>query len=128
MTPRYATRTPSRGATSFQRFRTDEASIEERAFWDYATLPMMADDDGFDAERMLPHDEFRVLSKASSGGGFLVPTDLAGKVTAATRAASTVAGLAQEFLTADGQTFNVALDAHNQAVARLRQLERTKQP
>ena len=42
------------------------------------------------------------------------PTELprlAAKVIAASRAASTVAGLAQEFLTADGQTFNVALDA-----------------
>ena len=40
-----------------------------------------------------------------------MPTDLASKVTAASRAASTVAGLAQEFLTTDGQTFNVSLDA-----------------
>jgi HK97 family phage major capsid protein len=111
MTPRYATRTPSRGGTSFQRFRNDslEPSLEERAIWDYLTLPGM--DDPHDAEMMLKDEEFRVLSKATSGGGFMVPTDLASKVTAASRAASPVAQLAQEFLTADGQTFNVALDA-----------------
>lgn len=111
MTPRVVPRAPSRGGTSFQRFRADsvELSDEEKAFWDYATLPPM--ETQFDAELMLSANEFRVLSNGASGGGFLVPTDLAGKVIAASRAASTVAGLAQEFLTADGQTFNVALDA-----------------
>jgi HK97 family phage major capsid protein len=108
VTPRIS---PRRGVTSFQRFRAEshELSDEERAFWDYATLPPLEND--FDAEMTMPKDEYRVLSKATSGGGFLVPTDLASKVTAASRAASTVAGLATEFLTADGQTFNVALDA-----------------
>lgn len=112
MNPRYATRTPSRGAgTSFQKFRSGsfELSAEEKAFWNYALLPPM--EDRFEAERMLSADEFRVLSKATSGGGFLVPVDLAAKITAAARAASTVAQLATEILTDTGDTFNIALDA-----------------
>jgi hypothetical protein len=111
VTPRVASRTPSRGGTSFQRFRDEslELTDEEKAFWAYSTLPRMEGE--FDAELMLSQGEYRVLSKGTSGGGFLVPTDLAAKVTAASRAASTVAGLATEYLTADGQTFNVALDA-----------------
>jgi HK97 family phage major capsid protein len=111
MTPRYATRTPSRGAgTSFQKFKAEslELSAEEKAFWRYATMPQM--EDRFEAERWLG-DEYRVLSKATSGGGFLVPVDLAAKVTAASRAASAVAQLATEFVTDTGDTFNVTLDA-----------------
>lgn len=112
MTPRLVPRTPSSGSdTSFQRYRTDapELSDAERAFWNYATLPPMYDE--FETELAMTVDEYRVLSKATSGGGYLVPTDLAGKVIAASRAASTVAGLAQEFLTERGTTFNVSLDA-----------------
>ena len=111
MTPRYATRTPTRGGTSFQRFRADspELSNEEQAFWNYATLPPLESE--WDAERLMPHDEYRVLSKATSGGGFLVPTDLAAKTIAASRAASTVAGLATEYVTTGGETLNISLDA-----------------
>jgi HK97 family phage major capsid protein len=111
VTLRVVPRTTSRGGTSFQKFRGEplELSDEEKAFWDYATLPAM--ETQFDAELMLSADEFRVLSKGASGGGFLVPTDLAAKTIAASGAASTVAGLAQEFLTATGSTFNVSLDA-----------------
>jgi HK97 family phage major capsid protein len=111
VTPRYATRTPSRGAgTSFQRHRAESVELtpEDAAFWNYALLPQM--EDRFEAERMLG-DEYRVLSKATSGGGFLVPIDLAAKITAASRAASTVAQLATEIVTDTGDTFNIALDA-----------------
>jgi HK97 family phage major capsid protein len=111
VTPRYASRAPSRGnGTSFQRFRAESLDLSdgEKAFWNYALLPSM--EDRFEAERMLG-DEYRVLSKATSGGGFLVPTDLAGKITAAARAASTVAQLATEIVTDRGSTLNVALDA-----------------
>jgi HK97 family phage major capsid protein len=111
MTPRVASRAPSRGGTSFQRFRDEslELSDEERAFWTYSTLPKM--DDEFEAERWLGQDEYRALTKSTSGGGFMVPTDLAAKVIAASRAASTVAQLATEYLTSDGQVFNIATDA-----------------
>jgi HK97 family phage major capsid protein len=112
VTPRISPRRAAiQRSSPFEQFRRDGGydSAEDRAFWTYATLPAM--EDSFDAERAMLQEEYRVLSKAASGGGFLVPTDLAAKVIAATRAASTVAGLATEFLTADGQTFNVALDA-----------------
>ena len=60
------------------------------------------------AELMLSR-RVRVLSKASSGGGFLVPTELAQQIIAAARSA-TPSRLAQEFVTT-GATLNVALDA-----------------
>lgn len=112
MTPRYATRTPSRGTgTSFQKFRADafELTSEEKAFWNLVTAPAM--EDSFEPEQALGIEEYRVLSKAASGGGFLVPVDLAAKITAASRAASPIAQLATEFLTDTGDTLNVALDA-----------------
>jgi HK97 family phage major capsid protein len=114
MAPRVAPRPRAaiQRSSSFEEFRRDGGydSLEDRAFWNLVTAPQQLEGE-FEPELALSHEEFRVLSKATSGGGFLVPTDLAAKVTAAARAASTVAGLAQEFLTADGQTFNVALDA-----------------
>ena len=53
MTPRYATRSPSRGGTSFQRFRAEspELSEEDKAAWSYLTLPPM--ESQFDAEMLI---------------------------------------------------------------------------
>jgi HK97 family phage major capsid protein len=111
VTPRISPRAAIQRSSSFEEFRRNGGydSLEDRAFWNYATLPPL--EGAFDAETLMLDEEFRVLSKATSGGGFMVPTDLAGKVTAASRAGSTVAGLATEFLTETGDTFNVTLDA-----------------
>jgi HK97 family phage major capsid protein len=88
------------------------APIASRAFWRWATL---APTEGVDAMQLLPADErklfeeYRVLGKASSGGGFLVPSDLAEQIATAARAGSAVAQVAQEFRTERGETLGVAL-------------------
>lgn len=56
-------------------------------------------------------DEFRVLSKAASGGGFVVPTDMASEIVRALRfLPGGVTSLAREMVTSTGDTFNVPLD------------------
>ncbi len=56
-------------------------------------------------------DEYRVLSKGASGGGFFVPTDLADAVVRAMRfLPGGVASLAREITTAGGETINVPLN------------------
>jgi HK97 family phage major capsid protein len=53
-------------------------------------------------------DEYRVLSKAASGGGFFVPTELADQVIRALRfLPGGVTALAREAVTSTGDTFNV---------------------
>ena len=59
--------------------------------------------------RSLPKEEWRVLSKAASGGGFLVPTDVEEKVTSAARAASAVAQVATDITTSKGEAVGMAL-------------------
>jgi hypothetical protein len=100
-TPRHGTEDftafPPRTRSSYQVFRQDpdDAIPEQRAFWRWATSPNLGRD-GIAALELLPQEEQRVLSKASSGGGFLVPSDVSEMVTAAARAASSVAQVAQE--------------------------------
>lgn len=56
-------------------------------------------------------DEYRVLSKAASGGGFLVPTDMAAEIVRALRfLPGGVASLARTISTSSGDTFNVPLN------------------
>lgn len=56
-------------------------------------------------------DEYRVLSKAASGGGFIVPTDLAAEIVRALRfLPGGVTALAREMVTSSGDTFNVPMD------------------
>lgn len=56
-------------------------------------------------------DEYRVLSKAASGGGFMVPTDMAAEIVRALRfLPGGVTSLAREIVTSSGDTFNVPLD------------------
>lgn len=56
-------------------------------------------------------DEYRVLSKAASGGGFIVPTDLAAEIVRALRfLPGGVTALAREMVTSTGDTFNVPMD------------------
>jgi HK97 family phage major capsid protein len=56
-------------------------------------------------------EEHRVLSKAASGGGFLVPTSTADQMLSAIRAAGLVGQLAREYRTTGGETFNAPLDS-----------------
>jgi len=56
-------------------------------------------------------EEYRVLSKAASGGGFLVPTDLADQIVRALRfLPGGVGALAKTVVTTNGDTFNVPLN------------------
>jgi HK97 family phage major capsid protein len=107
MSPRIG-RVPTRRGTrtSYEVFRDDPDAgyPEHRAFWNWMTAPRL---DGADPIEFLSQEEQRVLSKASSGGGNLVPTSLAGQVVSAARSASAVAQVAQEFLTERGESFGV---------------------
>jgi HK97 family phage major capsid protein len=111
VSPRYPVRQrPAIHRSSFREWREngDRASIETRPFWRWFDTPAGVGE-GVDAAQVLTPEEFRVLSKGASGGGFLVPTDLAESVHAAARAASPIAQLATEFLTARGDSFGVSL-------------------
>jgi HK97 family phage major capsid protein len=56
-------------------------------------------------------DEYRVLSKAASGGGFFVPTDLADEIIRALRfLPGGVASLARTIRTSGGETINLPLN------------------
>jgi HK97 family phage major capsid protein len=107
VTPRISPRHPPRHESSFELFRHQRvnADIETRAFWNYMVAPAT----GIDPRELLTIEEQRVLSKGASGGGFLVPTDLAELIVSAARAQSALAQLSQEFVTSDGATFNVPL-------------------
>lgn len=121
MTPRVVPRvkdgvpTRPRG-TSFRIWRptrTGSTTDEEHAFWNWAMAPPGFADNARD---WLPEHEYRVLSKAASGGGFLVPTDVSEPITAAARAASAVAQVALAVVTARGETIGVPLaDTHGSA-------------
>jgi HK97 family phage major capsid protein len=107
VSPRYPVRPkPHAAASSYETWRDDNfnADIETRAFWNYIT-----DTTGFDPRDTMSEAEYRVLSKGASGGGFLVPTDLAELIVSAARAQSALAQLALEFVTSGGETFNVPL-------------------
>jgi len=59
----------------------------------------------------LTQDEFRVLSKGASGGGYFVPTDLADQIVRALRfLPGGVGALARVFTTASGDAMNIALN------------------
>jgi HK97 family phage major capsid protein len=110
LSPRVASRPNRPALPSFRRHRPPPlrnlpTEFEQRLFWQLMTAPSGA----ADPTRWLSEEEYRVLSKASSGGGFLVPTDVEEKVIAAARAASAVAQVATEVVTAKGETFGVAL-------------------
>ena len=108
MTPRVlpAARRPKE--PSFNLYRPPAVSStppEERAFWKWVTTPALGADAGRDAKL---EEEQRVLSKAASGGGFLVPRR--GRDDhAAARAASMIAQVALELETESGETVGMAL-------------------
>jgi HK97 family phage major capsid protein len=100
--------------TTFEEFRDGKADTAAGAFWDYATYPGIWEGDPAEIQGAA---EWRVLSKAASGGGFLVPTDLADMVVSAARSKSPIAQLAQEFITQRGDTFNVPTAASHGVAA-----------
>jgi HK97 family phage major capsid protein len=106
-------RIPTRRGTrsSFEVFRDDPDAgyVEHRAFWNWVTAPQQLD--GGDARELLTQEEYRVLSKGASGGGFFVPEDVADMVISAARAASPVSQLATDIVTAKGETLGMSLAA-----------------
>ena len=111
MTPRVLPGARRPKPQSFQLYRpppVESTPPEERAFWKWADHPRDRRH-GADAQEILLEEEQRVLSKAASGGGFLVPTDVGEMVTAAARAASMIAQVALELETESGETVGMAL-------------------
>jgi len=112
MTPRIS----PQPASSFERWRRDGdyAPVADRAIWNYLTQRGLRSDGGepVDPLDVLQPDEsgylreHRVLSKGASGGGFLVPKELADRITSAARAAGVLAREAAEFVTESGAIFN----------------------
>jgi HK97 family phage major capsid protein len=90
--------------TTFEEFRAGRADQYNHGFWDYLTFPGIWEGDPAEVQQVA---EWRVLSKGASGGGFLVPTDLADMVVSAARSRSPIAQLAQEWITQRGDTFAV---------------------
>jgi HK97 family phage major capsid protein len=93
--------------TSYEvwRHRREDAPLENRAIWNYLTLPSL----GEDPRQLMTQEEQRVLSKGASGGGFLVPTDLAEQIVSAARAQSAIASLALEIQTSEGAAMGLPL-------------------
>jgi HK97 family phage major capsid protein len=110
VTPRVVPDPQNVGRPSFELYRPRQPTStphEQRAFWQWATLPAFWN--GSDADLAMGESEYRVLSKAASGGGFLVPDDVGEAVTAAARAATPVAQIALEVITAKGETLGMSL-------------------
>ena len=64
-----------------------------------------------EGKEALDSEEYRVLSKAASGGGFFVPTDLADQIVRAMRfLPGGVASLGRTITTGSGDTFNIPLN------------------
>src|SRR5436190_11938228 len=64
-----------------------------------------------EGKESLDHEEYRVLSKAASGGGFFVPTDLADAVVRAMRfLPGGVGTLARTLVTSSGDLINIPLN------------------
>jgi HK97 family phage major capsid protein len=101
--------------TTFEEFRNGRADAEDSAFWSYLTVPALFD--GGDPEELIEQAELRVLSKAASGGGFLVPTDMADMVWSAARSQSPIAQLSAEFMTDKGDAFDVPTAASHGTAA-----------
>jgi HK97 family phage major capsid protein len=100
--------------TTFEEFRAGRADEQAHAFWDYLTFPGIWEGDPAKIQAVA---EWRVLSKAASGGGFLVPQSLANMVVSAARARSPIAQLAQEWITQRGDTFAVPTAASHGTAA-----------
>jgi hypothetical protein len=108
MAPRISPRYPPREESSYGlwRERGDRAPLETRAFWNYLTAPGGME---VDPRELMVEEEQRILSKAASGGGFLVPTDLGDQIVSAARAQSPLARQALEIVTDDGASLGLPL-------------------
>ena len=93
--------------TSYDEFRSGKTTGESASWWKWMSAPALFTE----PNEYLEDFEYRVLSKAASGGGFLVPEDVASMVMSAARSASPIARLAQEFVTDKGGTLGVAVAA-----------------
>jgi HK97 family phage major capsid protein len=96
----------ARSRTSYDEYRSGRATGEKASFWRWATAPAWVKDDEMDKYL---GDEYRVLSKAASGGGFLVVEDAVDMVISAARSQSPIARLAQEYVTEKGEALSVPL-------------------
>jgi HK97 family phage major capsid protein len=83
-------------------------SDEVRAFLAYLRAPLTRD---YDArpEELITHEEYRVLSKGASGGGFFVPAEISPLIVAAARTTGVLSQLAQPFETGTGDSLGVPL-------------------
>jgi HK97 family phage major capsid protein len=91
--------------TSYDEYRSGKATGETASFWKWMTAPALFGE----PEEWLEEHELRVLSKAASGGGFLVVEDVVDMVISAARSASPIARLAQEYQTAKGEALSVPI-------------------
>jgi HK97 family phage major capsid protein len=91
--------------TSYDEYRSGATSGEAASFWKWMTAPALFTE----PEEILADQEYRVLSKAASGGGFLVPEDVSSMVMSAARSMSPIARLAQEFVTDRGDVLGVPI-------------------
>ena len=96
------------GASSYETWREtpENATVQTRAIWSYLTATGL---DGGDPRDLLSEEEQRALGKATSGGGFLVSTDLAEQIVSAARAQSAIASLALELTTDTGSAMGLPL-------------------
>ncbi len=89
-----------RESSSYSEFRSRAAAgasfadSRDLSFWRYVTAP---------TELGLPQVEHRVLSKATSSGGFLVPQDFDDQITSARRARNVIGELARTIETEHGR-------------------------
>jgi HK97 family phage major capsid protein len=86
-----------------------EQTIESKVFFKWARAQAYWSDEVDDGRASLEKEEYRVLSKGASGGGFFVPASVEESVTSAARAAGAVAQVAKEYRTASGESFSVPL-------------------
>jgi HK97 family phage major capsid protein len=90
---------------SYDEYRSGKTTGESASFWKYMTAPALFTE----PEEILEDHEYRVLSKAASGGGFLVPEEVSSMVISAARSVSPIARLAQEWVTDKGDTLGVPI-------------------
>jgi HK97 family phage major capsid protein len=99
---------PDGAAKTLNEYRSQNAAVQVSDLPDVrlAIYKWMVD-----GKESLDSEEYRVLSKAASGGGFFVPTDLADQIVRAMRfLPGGVASLARTITTGSGDTFNIPLN------------------
>jgi hypothetical protein len=97
-----------------------EQTIESKVFFKWARAQAYWSDEVDDGRASLEKEEYRVLSKGASGGGFFVPASVEESVTSAARAAGAVAQVAKEYRTASGESFRFRLPRRMELLPGLR--------